>query len=69
MGVATMFTGPMATAAANPLSAMTPAYLVVTSVMTVANTLVSYTGLAVIYYELRRLKEGIGPEALASIFD
>jgi hypothetical protein len=35
----------------------------------VANTLVSYTGLAVIYYELRRLKEGIGPEALASIFD
>jgi hypothetical protein len=48
---------------------MTPAYGIVMLVITVASTLISYTGLAVIYYELRRLKEGVGPEALASIFD
>lgn len=58
-----------AAASGNPMAFMTPAYGVVTLVITVASTLISYTGLAVIYYELRRLKEGIGPEALASIFD
>lgn len=51
------------------LGALASVYGVVALVITVASTLISYTGLAVIYYELRRLKEGIGPEALASIFD
>jgi hypothetical protein len=69
LGVATMFTGTVAAPTANPFAAITPAYGAVMLVMTVANTLISYTGLAVIYYELRRLKEGIGPEALASVFD
>jgi hypothetical protein len=55
--------------AGNPLSILSPGYAVVMALLTVANTLVSYVGLAVIYYELRRVKEGVGPEALAAIFD
>lgn len=31
--------------------------------------MVGATGVAAIYYELRNIKEGIGPEALASVFD
>jgi hypothetical protein len=69
VGLVTTFTGSMAATAANPFAAMTPAYAVVLMVITLASTLISYTGLAVIYYELRRIKEGIGPEALASVFD
>jgi len=61
-------TGAMASAT-NRLGALASGYGVLALVITVASTLVTYTGLAVIYYELRRLKEGIGPEALASIFD
>ena len=32
-------------------------------------TLVGVTGVAVIYFELRRIREGIAPEALAAVFD
>jgi hypothetical protein len=53
----------------NPFAATTPAYWAVMAVLTVVNTLITYVGLAVIYYELRRVKEGVGPEALASVFD
>jgi hypothetical protein len=69
LGIATMFTGSITPTSANPFAAVTPAYGVVMLVMTVVNTLITYTGMAVIYYELRRIKEGIGPEALASVFD
>lgn len=55
--------------AGNPFAAFSPAYWVIMLLMTVVNTLVSYVGLAVIYYELRRVKEGVGPEALAAVFD
>ena len=53
----------------NPFAAFGPAYWAVLAVMTVVNTLITYVGLAVIYFELRRVKEGVGPEALASVFD
>jgi hypothetical protein len=33
------------------------------------NAILSATGTASIYYELRQIKEGVGPEALASVFD
>jgi hypothetical protein len=33
------------------------------------NAVLSATGTASIYYELRQIKEGVGPEALASVFD
>jgi hypothetical protein len=68
LGVALMLPG-TTPGATGPAAVLTPAYGVVALILTVANTLVSYVGLAVIYYELRRLKEGIGPEALAAIFD
>jgi len=33
------------------------------------STMISATGVAAVYYEIRQLKEGIGAESLASIFD
>jgi hypothetical protein len=33
------------------------------------NSIFLSTLVASVYYELRQLKEGIGPEALASVFD
>ncbi len=41
----------------------------VLTLLNVAQSLVGATGLAAIYYELRSIKEGVGPEALASVFD
>ncbi len=38
-------------------------------VSTMITSIISSTFAASIYYELRQLKEGIGPEALASVFD
>jgi hypothetical protein len=38
-------------------------------VSTMITSIISSTFAAAIYYELRQLKEGIGPEALASVFD
>ena len=35
----------------------------------VANALIASVGVAVIYVELRRLRDGVGPEGLAAIFD
>jgi len=60
---------PMAAASASPFAAMGPAYWIVLAISTFANALVGGPGMAVIYYELRRVKEGVGPEALASVFD
>jgi hypothetical protein len=68
IGVATMFTGG-AVDAANPMAGLASAVGVVTLITSIVSSLVSYTSLSVIYYELRRIKEGIGPEALAAIFD
>ncbi|MDX9999595.1 MAG: hypothetical protein WCY15_13325 [Phenylobacterium sp.] len=45
------------------------AQLLVNGLSTGINTLVGATGLAVLYVELRRLKEGTEPEALAALFD
>jgi uncharacterized membrane protein len=39
------------------------------AVSTVVNTLVGATGASVLYAELRRLKEGLAPDALAALFD
>jgi hypothetical protein len=37
--------------------------------MTVAGQVIASAGVASIYYELRSTKEGVGPEALAAVFD
>jgi hypothetical protein len=36
---------------------------------TMITSIIGSTFVAAIYYELRQIKEGIGPEALASVFD
>jgi uncharacterized membrane protein len=38
-------------------------------VSTIITSIIGSTFVASIYYELRQLKEGVGPEALASVFD
>ncbi len=40
-----------------------------TAAMQAAQTLVAAAGIATVYYELRVAKEGIGPSALAAVFD
>ena len=61
--------GAVGAASGAVLAAIPPAYWVVLLLLTVANTMISGAGVAVIYYELRRVKEGVGPEALAAVFD
>jgi hypothetical protein len=43
--------------------------LVADPLIATITTLVSTAGLSTLYYELRRSREGVGPEALASVFD
>ena len=45
------------------------AELVVSGISTMLTSIVGSTFSASIYYELRQIKEGVGPEALASVFD
>lgn len=51
------------------LGALSPAYWVVMAIMSVVSAMVTSAGIATIYFELRRVKEGVGPETLASVFD
>jgi hypothetical protein len=41
----------------------------VSTVITMIQSVIASAGIAAIYYELRVVKEGIGPEALAAVFD
>jgi len=50
-------------------AAMSTTYIILNGVIQVFTSMVSTTGVATIYYELRSVKEGIGPEQLASVFD
>jgi hypothetical protein len=42
---------------------------IVGGVIGTVGVMISYAGIASIYYELRSTREGIGPEALAAVFD
>lgn len=44
-------------------------YVIATGLVRVATSLIGATGIASIYYELRMVKEGIGPEQLAAVFE
>jgi hypothetical protein len=68
-GSASSLAAAQATSPAAALAAFGPAYWVIVAVMGVVGAMVGSAGVAVVYYELRRIKEGIGPEALASVFD
>ena len=56
-------------AAAQVVSRGSPALLAVMAVLHVIQSVIGSAGIAAIYYELRSIKEGIGPEALAAVFD
>jgi hypothetical protein len=43
--------------------------LLILPLIQVANTLIGSVGIAVLYVDLRRLRDGIGPQGLAAIFD
>jgi hypothetical protein len=56
------------TARASSLAAA-PLYFVLTGAIRVVTAVISSAGVACIYYELRSVKEGIGPEQLAAVFE
>lgn len=56
------------TLAGGGLFAVTP-LLAVTGIVNVITTTIVAVGTASVYYELRSIKEGIGPEQLAAVFD
>jgi hypothetical protein len=43
--------------------------IVTSTIASMVNSVLSAAGAASIYYELRQIKEGVGPEALAAVFD
>ncbi len=43
--------------------------VILTPLLNVANALISTVGVATLYVELRRVREGVGPEGLAALFD
>jgi hypothetical protein len=55
-------------AGASPIGQLT-AQLPVGAMISVAASVLTSTGVAALYYELRSTREGIGPEALAAVFD
>lgn len=66
--IVTGIVGGLFSAGASPLGQLT-AQLPVGAVIGVAASVVTSTGVAALYYELRSTREGIGPEALAAVFD
>jgi hypothetical protein len=46
-----------------------PMRLVVVAITSSVTTAITYTGIAVLYAQLRELKEGVGGEGLAAVFD
>ena len=43
--------------------------LISSTITAIIYVVIAAAGIASIYYELRVIKEGIGPEALAAVFD
>jgi hypothetical protein len=61
-------TGASVATGASPLTVL-PTQLPISAVLGVVASVVTAAGVAAIYYELRVTREGVGPEALAAIFD
>ncbi len=53
----------------NPIFATLTGHLIVAPLIRTISAVVGAVGAASIYYELRSTREGIGPEALAAVFD
>ena len=64
---------PLAPASAGAITAIGSAtsivHIVASAIVATISTLISTTGGAALYFELRGSREGVGPEALASVFD
>jgi MFS family permease len=68
-GIVGAITGGMMLASADPMAAARdPIQVVLSVVVNTLSSLVTSTGIAVLYVELRRLREGAGPQWLADIF-
>ena len=50
------------------ISAPNPVYWIASVIVGIVLAIVSATGIASVYYELRTIKEGVGPEQLAEVF-
>ena len=70
-GIAQAMTNPVVTAGALSSSSAAAGYvtIVLTFIVTAIVSVVSATLVSSIYYELRLIKEGVGPETIASVFD
>lgn len=70
-GIAAYSLSPLAGGGLIPAPSMvsSPVYLLEQGVLRVFTAVILGTGTACIYYELRSIKEGIGPEQLAAVFD
>jgi hypothetical protein len=66
-GLATAATAPLVAASAT--AGQLVSGVVIRPVATAVTALVAAVGIASIYFELRSAREGIGPEALAAVFD
>jgi hypothetical protein len=67
--VAYLFSAPAGATGTAADFVLSPVYIGTSVIVAVINLTIGAAGLASIYYELRLIKEGIGPEALASVFD
>lgn len=66
-GIAAAATAPLA--AASPTTGAIVSQVVIQPLAATVTALVAAVGVASIYFELRSAREGIGPEALAAVFD
>jgi len=69
MGLGFMTNSPFEAAVIAATAVNTWPVILASALAQMINAILSAAGAASIYYELRQIKEGIGPESLASVFD
>jgi hypothetical protein len=67
--VTILFAAPAGATAAQTEPTLIAASSALSAIASMVSITVGAAGIASLYYELRRVKEGIGPESLASVFD
>ena len=55
--------------AAAAASGLAPVHLIISVIMIMVTQTINATLVSSVYYELRQIKDGVGPESLASVFD
>ena len=69
VAVALLLVAPPGATATQAIGLFGPAYIAVSMIASMISITIGAAGVASMYYELRVIKEGIGPEALAAVFD